>query len=211
MAASRSSVGAPRTSLLTGLRARIIVSPLPFETPPTIDVPEGLTIEATGPYGSPLAYDVTAHDAEDGQVPVSCTPGQGGEHPLASRVSRTATDSEGLHDERLLHGQLHRHHCAGHARVDINAAPNGPDGTRMGWDTHLTDNADWYPDVACVPESFSDFVFPIGDKTVTCTATDDSGQQLERQLQRPRLVRGRVAPPGPGLPRRDRRRANPAS
>jgi HYR domain len=57
----------------------------------------------------------------------------------------------------------------------INAMPSGPDGTRLGWDTHPTDNADWYPTVVCEPESFSDFVFPIGDTTVTCTATDDSG------------------------------------
>jgi hypothetical protein len=45
----------------------------------------------------------------------------------------------------------------------------------MGWDTRPTDNADWYPSVVCEPESFSDFVFPIGDTTVTCTATDASG------------------------------------
>ena len=57
----------------------------------------------------------------------------------------------------------------------INAVPSGPEGTRLGWDTQPTDNADWYPTVTCVPESFSDFVFPIGDTTVTCTATDDSG------------------------------------
>src|SRR4029450_854400 len=59
--------------------------------------------------------------------------------------------------------------------LPIKAAPSGPDGTRMGWDTHPPDNADWYPAVVCEPESFSDFVFPIGDTTVSCTATDDSG------------------------------------
>src|SRR4029450_1036171 len=59
--------------------------------------------------------------------------------------------------------------------LPIKAAPSSPDGTRMGWDTHPTDNADWYPAVVCEPESFSDFVFPIGNTTVTCTATDDSG------------------------------------
>jgi FIMAH domain-containing protein/HYR domain-containing protein len=57
----------------------------------------------------------------------------------------------------------------------ITAVPDSPDGTRLGWDTHPTDNADWYPTVVCEPESFSDFVFPIGDTTVSCTATDNAG------------------------------------
>jgi Tol biopolymer transport system component len=159
-----------------GVAGTFIVSPLTFGTPPTIEVPEGLTIEATSPYGSPLAYDVTANDAEDGQVPVNCTPGQGGEHPLGQlEVSCTATDSEGLTTSVSFMVSFVDTTAPVMQLVDINAAPNGPDGTRMGWDTHPTDNADWYPDVVCVPESFSDFVFPIGDTTVTCTATDDSG------------------------------------
>jgi HYR domain len=57
----------------------------------------------------------------------------------------------------------------------ITAIPNGPDGTLLGWDTHPTDNADFSPTVVCEPESF-EYEFPIGDTTVTCTATDDSGK-----------------------------------
>ena len=159
-----------------GLPGTFVVAPISFGSPPTIQVPDGLTIEATSPYGTPLDYEVTAADAEDGQVPVTCTPGRGGEYPLGQvQVTCQATDSDGLTgsgsfvvtfvDTTAPVMELH----------PINAVPSGPDGTRMGWDTHPTDNADWYPTVVCEPESFSDFVFPIGDTTVTCTATDDSG------------------------------------
>jgi FIMAH domain len=153
-----------------------VVSPLSFGSPPTIQAPSRLTIEATSPYGTPLAYDVAATDPEDGPVIPSCAPGQGGEYPLGDvQVTCTATDSDGLTstasftvtfvDTTAPVMQLH----------PINAVPSGPNGTRLGWDTQPTDNADWYPTVICEPESFSDFVFPICDTRVNCTATDDSG------------------------------------
>jgi Tol biopolymer transport system component len=158
------------------LPGTFVVSPLRFGTPPTIQVPDGLTIEATSPYGTPLAYDVTASDAEDGPVTPSCTPGQGGEYPLGEvQVTCTATDSDGLSSTASFVVTFVDTTAPVMQLRQITAAPTSPDGTRMGWDTHPTDNADWYPTVVCQPEPFSDFVFPIGDTTVTCTATDDSG------------------------------------
>jgi Tol biopolymer transport system component len=159
-----------------GSPGAFVVEPLRFGTPPTIAVPEGLRIEATSPYGSPLSYDVTANDAEDGSVAVTCTPGPGGEHPLGDvTVSCSAMDADGLTATASFVVTFVDTTAPVMQLVQINAVPNGPDGTRMGWDTHPTDNADWYPTVVCEPESFSKFVFPIGDTTVNCTATDDSG------------------------------------
>jgi Tol biopolymer transport system component len=159
-----------------GLPGTFIVAPISFGSPPTIHVPDSLTIEATSPYGTPLDYEVTAIDAEDGQVPVNCTPGRGGEHPLGEvRVTCQATDSDGLTATASFVVTFVDTTAPVMELRPINAMPSGPDGTRLGWDTHPTDNADWYPTVVCEPESFSDFVFPIGDTTVTCTATDDSG------------------------------------
>ena len=159
-----------------GQSGTFVVEPLAFGEPPTVNTPEGLTIEATSGYGTPLDYDVSATDPEDGDVPVSCTPGQGGEYPLGPvEVTCTATDSDGLTGTASFVVTFVDTTAPVMQLEPITAVPNGPDGTRMGWDTHPTDNADWYPDVVCEPESFSDFVFPIGDTTVTCTATDDSG------------------------------------
>jgi len=159
-----------------GQSGTFVVEPLAFGEPPAINTPDGLTIEATSGYDTPLEYDVSATDPEDGEVPVSCTPGQGGEYPLGPvEVTCTATDSDGLTGTGSFVVTFVDTTAPVMQLEPITAVPNGPDGTRMGWDTHPTDNADWYPDVVCEPESFSDFVFPIGDTTVTCTATDDSG------------------------------------
>jgi HYR domain/WD40-like Beta Propeller Repeat len=159
-----------------GLPGTFVVAPISFGSPPKIQVPDGLTIEATSPYGTPLDYEVTAMDAEDGQVSVSCTPGRGGEYPLGQvQVTCQATDSDGLTETASFVVTFVDTTAPVMELNPINAVPSGPNGTRLGWDTHPTDNADWYPTVVCEPESFSDFVFPIGDTTVTCTATDDSG------------------------------------
>jgi Bacterial Ig-like domain (group 1)/HYR domain len=143
--------------------------------PPTITTGGDLTIEATSPYGTPLDYDVTATDPEDGELPVDCDPREGGEYPLGPvQVTCTATDSDGLTATASFSVTFVDTTAPVMELRPMTAIPDGPDGTLLGWDTHPTDNADWYPTVVCEPESFG-FVFPIGDTTVTCTATDDSG------------------------------------
>jgi Bacterial Ig-like domain (group 1)/HYR domain len=143
--------------------------------PPTITTGGDLTIEATSPYGTPLDYEVTATDPEDGELPVSCDPPEGGEHPLGPvQVTCTATDSDGLTARASFTVTFVDTTAPVMELRDMTAIPDGPNGTLLGWHTNPTDNADWYPTVVCEPESF-EFVFPIGDTTVTCTATDDSG------------------------------------
>jgi Bacterial Ig-like domain (group 1)/HYR domain len=143
--------------------------------PPTITTGGDLTVEATSPNGTPLDYEVTATDPEDGELPVNCDPPEGGEYPLGPvEVTCTATDSDGLTAAASFTVTFVDTSAPVMELRDHIASPSGPDGTLLGWDTHPTDNADWYPTVVCEPESF-EFVFPIGDTTVTCTATDDSG------------------------------------
>ena len=48
-----------------------------------------------------------------------------------------------------------------------------PAGTRVIYTATATDNVDPNPTVTCQPTSGS--LFPVGDTTVTCTATDASG------------------------------------
>jgi hypothetical protein len=159
-----------------GRSGTFVLEPLSFGEPPTVVTPGDVTVEATSPYGTPLDYDVRATDPEDGDVPVSCVPARGGEYPLGPvPVTCTATDSDGLTGTGSFVVTFVDTTAPVMQLEPITAVPNGPDGTRLGWNTHPTDNADWYPEVVCEPESFSDFVFPIGDTTVTCTATDDSG------------------------------------
>jgi FIMAH domain/HYR domain len=143
--------------------------------PPTITTGGDLTIEATSPAGTPLDYEVTATDPEDGELPVNCDPAEGGEYPLGPvQVTCTATDSDGLTATASFTVTFVDTTAPVMELSDFIVIPDSPDGTLVGWDTHPTDNADWYPTVVCEPESF-EYVFPIGDTTVTCTATDESG------------------------------------
>lgn len=56
---------------------------------------------------------------------------------------------------------------------DITTVTSDPAGAVVSFDVSATDNADPNPQVACDPASGS--TFPIGETTVTCTATDSAG------------------------------------
>jgi outer membrane protein assembly factor BamB len=56
---------------------------------------------------------------------------------------------------------------------DITTVTSDPAGTAVSFNVSATDNADPNPQVTCAPASGS--TFPIGETTVTCTATDGNG------------------------------------
>ena len=61
---------------------------------PLIDLPGDISVEATGPDGAVVTWDVTAADAVAGTVPVTCTPLSGSLFPLGTTtVTCTASDS----------------------------------------------------------------------------------------------------------------------
>jgi hypothetical protein len=60
---------------------------------------------------------------------------------------------------------------------DQTLEATGPDGAVDSFEATASDIADPVPSVACVPPSGS--TFPLGTTTVTCTATDGSGNQSE--------------------------------
>jgi hypothetical protein len=65
-------------------------------TPPTLNLPRGITAEATGPAGAAVSYTATATDLVDGPVPVRCTPPPGSTFPVGpSTVSCSAADAHG--------------------------------------------------------------------------------------------------------------------
>lgn len=60
-------------------------------------------------------------------------------------------------------------------RIVVNAT--SPAGTPVAFEVTATDNTDPNPVVECTPPSGA--TFPIGTTTVTCTATDASGNVAE--------------------------------
>ena len=65
-------------------------------TPPAIDVPRPITVDATGPAGATVTYTVSATDDIDGPASVLCTPSAGSPFPIGvTSVECVSTDAGG--------------------------------------------------------------------------------------------------------------------
>lgn len=65
-------------------------------TAPSLTVPDGITMDATGPGGVPISFAATATDRVDGAVPVTCVPPSGATFGIGqTSVTCTAGDSHG--------------------------------------------------------------------------------------------------------------------
>lgn len=142
-----------------------------------------VTVEATSPDGAAVAYTATAVDLVDGTVPVTCTPAPGSVFPLgASEVECEAVDAAG-------NWAVTRH--GGITVVDTTAptlsvpgsltvTATSAAGAAVYYAVSATDLADPDPLVACSVASGA--VVPLGTTTVTCTATDASGNTAQRSF-----------------------------
>jgi hypothetical protein len=65
-------------------------------TPPVLNLPGNITVDATSPLGATVNYSASATDAVDGAVPVSCAPPSGSTFVIGTTtVLCTATDAAG--------------------------------------------------------------------------------------------------------------------
>ena len=147
-------------------------------TPPTLDLPSGVTIEATTADGAYAQYTVGATDAEDDPDPTPvCSPAVGESVALGdTTVDCTVTDGGG----KTATGSftLTVVDTTPPAFVDIpsgvSATTASSLGTVVSYDTPAaTDIVDPVPHVDCSPASGSQFA--LGTTLVSCTATDADG------------------------------------
>jgi len=158
----------------------------PSDQPPTLSLPSDLTVHTTDPSGAQVTYTATASDAEDGALSPSCSPASGSVFSVGTTtVSCSVTDSAG-------------HTVTGTFSVtvildsppppsdttppvlsnvpqDVRVEANSPAGSVVHFSSPTaTDNVDGpIANVACAPASGA--TFPLGTTTVTCSATDSSG------------------------------------
>jgi hypothetical protein len=79
----------------TNATFHVTVTP-PADHPPVLDIPTDLTVEAETPDGTAVTFTATAHDQEEGTLPVSCTPASGATFPIGTTVvTCSATNSRG--------------------------------------------------------------------------------------------------------------------
>lgn len=143
-------------------------------TPPTLNLPAPITVEATGPTGATVSYTASATDANPASPAVTCTPASGTTFPIATTtVDCSATDAAG----NTANGSFT-------VTVEDTTPPTivgtpdaqvaeatGSDGAVVTYsDPTASDLVDGARPVSCLPASGS--TFALGATLVTCTSSD---------------------------------------
>ena len=145
-------------------------------TAPSITVPPSpRVLEATGPAGAAAAFDVTAHDAVDGAVAVTCSPASGATLSIGAHlVNCSAQDAAG----NLQHASFEvdvrdTTPPVLHVPSGVTIDATSPDGVAVTFTATAEDLVDGSVAPTCTPASGS--TIAIGTTTVHCTATDAHG------------------------------------
>jgi hypothetical protein len=146
-------------------------------TAPTLCPLPDIHVLAAGPGGGPVNFATCANDLVDGSDPVDC-----GLHPPGSFfpvgktvVTCSATDRHGNASLPVSFtvdvGDSTPPVLSLPGTITVAAATRV--GTRVSYSVTATDDTDPSPVVSCTPASGA--LFPLGNTTVNCTATDASG------------------------------------
>ncbi|HUR69998.1 MAG TPA: HYR domain-containing protein [Candidatus Thermoplasmatota archaeon] len=145
-------------------------------TPPALALPGPITLEAEGPSGAVASYAASALDAVDGAVAPVCAPASGATFALGlTVVSCSASDAHGnaatgVFDVRVVDSTPPT--MQGHE--DLLAEATGASGATVDYGAPATsDLVDGEGAAACAPAPQS--VFPLGETSVSCVATDAAG------------------------------------
>jgi hypothetical protein len=159
-------------------------------TPPSLCPLPNLRVLAAGPSGGAVTYATCATDLVDGADPVTCNHPSGSFFPVGTTIVTCAsTDRHGNTSPpahfAVVVGDSTPPVLHLPATIQVTAASRL--GTRVSYSVTAKDDTDPHPVVSCAPASGS--LFPLGDTTVHCSATDASGNRATSSF----LVRVRVS------------------
>lgn len=141
-------------------------------TPPVVTVPSDLVVEASSASGALVTYAVSARDAIDGSVAVTCDRASGEIFPLgATLVTCTATDAH--QNTGNAHFTVTVHDTTPpvlHLPADSTVTTPNAAAAAFSYDATATDLVAGSVPVTCTPASGA--TFPLGTTSVTCSATD---------------------------------------
>jgi hypothetical protein len=152
-------------------------------TPPVLDLPGGITAEATSADGAVVSFAASAEDAHDGAVDATCTPASGSTFALGLTTvdcgSKDAANNEA-------HGSFSvtvQDTTAPELTLpaDLTVEATGPSGAVATFAASASDLVDGDVDVSCSPESGA--TFALGPTTVSCTARDTRGNEASGAFQ----------------------------
>jgi hypothetical protein len=150
------------------------ISVVDTTAPAISDTPGNQTLEATGPGGAAASWaPPTASDLVDGSVDVDCDPASGTTFPLGTTtVTCSATDA--ANNPSSVSFTITVQDTTPPTIKDNDdqlVEATSADGAVATFLLTATDVVD--DDVAVICDANSGDVFPLGDTTVTCSATDD--------------------------------------
>lgn len=148
--------------------------------PPSLNLPDDMTVEATGPSGAVVTYQATSsggdNDDENGRptTTANCAPASGSTFPLGTTtVQCTVTDSGGTTTGSFNVTVVDTTAPTLVVPRDMTVEAPSADGIAVSFDATATDLVSGSVSATCSPASGS--VFPVGNTAVTCTATDAAG------------------------------------
>ncbi|WP_169581159.1 MULTISPECIES: HYR domain-containing protein [Microbacterium] len=146
-------------------------------TDPVVDVPDDIVEEATGPGGATVDFTASASDTVSGALVPTCAPPAGTVFGLGTTaVECTAVD--GAANEGSASFDVTVRDTTEpiiHVPADKTVEATGPEGATVTFDAPATDIVDQDITTACSPASGS--VFALGSTLVTCSGSDDSGNE----------------------------------
>lgn len=146
-------------------------------TAPTITVPNNMIVEAAGASGATVAYSASATDATDGEIAPDCDPASGSVFSLGeTTVTCEATDTAGNTDSASFTITVQDTLSPTLTLPDnIVTEATSSSGAAVSFTVTAQDAVDSTEniEIVCNPESGS--VFPLGETTVECEATDNAG------------------------------------
>jgi hypothetical protein len=144
-------------------------------TPPKLNVPAPITVDAVGPGGAPVTFSVTASDVIDPAPTVSCSANSGQSFPLGTTtVSCTARDASNNTSAPLTFtiSVVDRGAPSVKTPGTITVEATGSSGAAATFAVSASDAIDPSPSVTC--DKTSGATFPLGTTQVSCTARDAS-------------------------------------
>ena len=171
-------------------------------TAPVLTLPTVPTTEATSPAGAAVGYSVSAGDVVDTSVVPTCTPASGSTFSLGSTtVSCTATDDHGNARSGTFTITVAdtRAPAINVPGSTVNSETEVPSGAIVTFVASAADLVNGPITPTCAPASGS--LFPVGTRTVTCSAADASGNAATATFAVTVTLIDRTAPvvtvPGP--------------
>lgn len=148
-------------------------------TAPTLTLPANITAPATSASGAIESYTASATDAVDGSKSVSCTPASGSIFAIGTTtVQCAATDAHGNAASGSFSVTITAVSSAKPPKITapkkVTEEATGPAGAVVTFTASALDPVDGVIAVTCAPTSGS--IFPLGETTVTCSATNAAGK-----------------------------------